>query len=253
LSYGNCWQQHSAAFTNFGILLPVRNHLVVVALCVVTAALGQDIASQQAAWEKAAEARHDALVKQWGKGSDSALREKLHAMYVRDQDARRFMMTLPQAQWTDSLGKQQRDADAALTLQLKEIVTTKGWPTFRLVGIDGSSEAMLILNHSADHAWQNEMLPQLESLAENGEIDGSDLAMFVDKTLIAAGKPQRYGMNFKFVDGKMQMYATEDPAHLAARRERVMLPPLTVYKHTLAEIYHLKETDEIAQPEPMKP
>jgi hypothetical protein len=112
---------------------------------------------------------------------------------------------------------------------------------------------MLILNHSADHAWQNEMLPQLESLAENGEIDGSDLAMFVDKTLIAAGKPQRYGMNFKFVDGKMQMYATEDPAHLAARRERVMLPPLTVYKHMLAEIYHLKETDEIAQPEPMKP
>ncbi len=112
---------------------------------------------------------------------------------------------------------------------------------------------MLILNHSADHAWQNEMLPQLESLAENGEIDGSNLAMFVDKTLIAAGKPQRYGMTFKFVDGKMQMYATEDPAHLAARRERVMLPPLTVYKHMLAKIYHLKETDEIAQPEPMKP
>jgi hypothetical protein len=51
----------------------------------------------------------------------------------------------------------------------------------------------------------------------------------------------------------MQMYATEDPAHLAARRERVMFPPLTVYKHLLAEIYHLKETDEIAQPEPMKP
>jgi hypothetical protein len=82
------------------------------------------------------------------------------------------------------------------------------------------------------------MLPQLESLAESGEIDGSDLAIFVDKTLIAAGKPQRYGMTFKFVDGKMQMYAMEDPAHLAARRERVMLPPLTVYKHMLAEIYH---------------
>jgi len=220
---------------------------------VATVAFSQDITSQQAAWEKAADARHDSLVKHWGTGSDPALREKLHAMYVRDQDARRFMTTLPPAQWTDSLGKQQRDADAALTLQLKEIVATRGWPTFRLVGVDGSGQAMLILNHSADQAWQCKMLPQLEKFAENGEIDGSDLAMFVDKILISAGKPQRYGMRFKFADGKMQMYAVEDPEHLAERRERAMLPPLAVYKHVLAEVYHLKETDEIAQPEPMKP
>lgn len=75
-------------------------------------------------------------------------------MYIRDQDARRFMMTVPQAQWTDSMGKQQRETDAALTSQLKEIVATRGWPTFRLVGVDGSREAILILIHSADHAWQ---------------------------------------------------------------------------------------------------
>jgi hypothetical protein len=231
----------------------MRNLLIAVALCIVTAAFGQDIASQQAAWEKADDAHHDALLKQWGQGSDSALRKTLQTMYVRDQKARRFMMTLPQAQWTDALAKQLRDTDAALTLQLKEIVRTHGWPTFRLVGIDGSSHAMLILNHSADQAWQSEMLPQLERLAANGEIDGADLATFTDKTLIAAGKPQRYGMNFKFVDGKMQMYAVEDPAHLAARRERMMLPPLTVYKHMLAEMYHVRETDEIAQPDAMKP
>src|SRR6266702_1398281 len=125
------------------------------------------------------------------------------------------MTTLPPAQWTDSLGKQQRDADAALTLQLKEIVATRGWPTFRLVGVDGSGQAMLILNHSADQAWQCKMLPQLEKFAENGEIDGSDLAMFLNEILISAGKPQRYGMRFKFADGKMQMYAVEDPEHLA--------------------------------------
>jgi hypothetical protein len=231
----------------------MRSLLIAVALCVVTAASGQDVASQQAAWEKKAEARHDALLKQWGVGSDPALRKTLQTMYLRDQEARRFMMTLPQVQWTNALGKQQRDADAELTLQLKGIVRAHGWPTFQMVGLEGSSHAMLILNHSADHAWQREMLPQLERLAANGEIDGADLATFVDKTLIAAGKPQRYGMNFKFIDGKMQMYAVEDPAHLAARRERMMLPPLTVYKRMLAEIYHLRETDEIAQPEATKP
>jgi hypothetical protein len=226
----------------------MRNLLIAVTVSLATVALGQDIALTEAAWEKVAHARHDALVKRWGSGSDPALREKLHAMYIRDQDARKFMTTLPQTQWTDSLAKQQQDSDAALTLQLKQIVATYGWPTFRMVGVDGSGEAMLILNHSEDHAWQNSMLPHLEKLAQDGEIDESALAMAVDKALIASGKPQRYGMDFKFVDGKMQMYAVEDPEHLAQRRERAMLPPLELYKSLLAEIYHLKATDEIAQP-----
>jgi len=164
-----------------------------------------------------------------------------------------FIAALPPAQWTDSQRKRQRDTDIALTAQLKEIVKTFGWPTFRLVGGDGASEALLILNHSADHQWQHEMLPQLEKLAENEEIPGADFAMLLDKILVASGKPQRYGMNFKFVDGKMQMYAVEDPQHLAERRERVLLPPLAVYKRMLAEAYHLRVTDEIAQPEPLKP
>ncbi len=231
---------------------PVYLALILI-LTSATAVFGQDLASQQAAWKKMAEARHDALVKQWGAGTDPALREKLAAMYRRDQDVRKFMMTLPPAQWTPAMGQQQREADEALSSELKAIVASRGWPTFRLVGVKGSGHAMLILNHSADHAWQNTMLPQLEKLAQKGEIDGSDLAGFVDKTLIAAGKLQRYGRTFNFVDGKMQMFAVEDPQHLAERRERAMLPPLPIYKHLLATMYHLRETDEIAQPAPAKP
>ena len=231
----------------------MRSLYFALILISATSAFSQDLASQQAAWEKMAEVRHDELVKQWGAGTDPALREKLAEMYRRDQEARKFMMTLPQAQWTVAMGQQQRDEDAALTSQLKEIVASRGWPTFRLIGVNGSGQAMLILNHSADHAWQSTMLPQLEKLAQKGEIDGSDLAMFVDKTLISAGKPQRYGMTFNFVDGKMQMYAVEDPEHLAERRERAMLPPLPIYKHLLAMMYHLRETDEIAQPAQVRP
>lgn len=231
----------------------MRGYLIAMALCMTTTVRGQDLTSQQEAWEKAVQTRHDALVKQWGDGSDSSLREELRAMYARDQEARRFMMTLPQSQWTDLMSKQQQQTDMDLTAQLKKIVMTKGWPTFRLVGVDGSGQAMLILNHSQDHAWQNEMLPRPEKLAKEGEIDASNFAMFVDKALVAAGKPQRYGMNFKFVDGKLQMYAVEDPEHLREWRERIMLPPLPVYKHMMAELYHLKITDEIAQPDPIKP
>ena len=107
-------------------------------LCFAIFTLEQVVADQEAAWENMAHVRHDALVKKWGGGSDSVLRERLAAMYVRDQEARKFMMTLPQSQWTEVLGKQQRETDAALTLQLKEIVTVRGRPTVRVVGINGS-------------------------------------------------------------------------------------------------------------------
>jgi hypothetical protein len=229
--------------------LGMRYLLTSFLLGAAISAFGQGIADQEAAWEKMAHARHDALVEKWGSGSDSEFREKLAAMSVRDQDARKFMMTLPQSQWTEALGRHQQEIDVALTLQLEELVGKSGWPTFRLVGVNGSQQAMLIFNHSADHDWQNKILPQLEKLAEQGEIDGGDLAAVVDKMLVSSGKPQRYGMNFKFVDGRMQMFAVEDPAHLAERRESVMLPPLSIYKHLLAQIYNAKETDEIVQPD----
>ena len=132
----------------------MRGYWIAMALCVTTVVRGQDLTSQQQAWEKAAEARHDAFVKRWGNGSDPSLREELRAMYVRDQDARKFMMTLPPARWTDSMGEQRELTDADLTSQLKKIVTTKGWPTFRLVGVDGANRALRILNQSADHVWQ---------------------------------------------------------------------------------------------------
>ncbi|HEY1215449.1 MAG TPA: DUF6624 domain-containing protein [Bryobacteraceae bacterium] len=162
----------------------MRGYLIAISLCLTTVVRGQDITSQQQAWEKAVEARHDAFVKRWGNGSDPSLRKELRVMYARDQDARKFMMTLPPAQWTDSMGQQREMTDADLTLQLKKIVKRKGWPTFRMVGVNGANHALLILNHSADHVWQNEMLPQLEKLSEEGEIDAPEFAMFVDKVLV---------------------------------------------------------------------
>src|SRR6185369_10395085 len=104
--------------------------------------------------------------------------------------------------------------DQRLTQALKQIVAEKGWPTIQLVGIEASNGAMLILTHSADHAWQRALLPMLEQFAEADKIDASMLALVVDKQLVADGKLQRYGSQFKFINGKMAMYAVEDPTHL---------------------------------------
>jgi hypothetical protein len=85
----------------------------------------------------------------------------------------------------------------------------------------------------------------LEQSAEADKIDASTLALVVDKQLIADGKLQRYGSQFKFINGKMAMYAVEDPAHLDDRRAKALLPPLNVYKQMLAQIYQLQATDDV--------
>jgi hypothetical protein len=111
---------------------------------------------------------------------------------------------------------------------------------------------MLILTHSANHAWQRSLLPTLEQLAEADKIDASSLALVVDKQLVADGKLQRYGSQFKFINGKMAMYAVEDPSHLDERRAKALLPPLDVYKQILGQIYQLQATDDVVMAIPEK-
>jgi hypothetical protein len=89
------------------------------------------------------------------------------------------------------------------------------------------------------------MLPRLEKLAAEGKIDGSALATVVDKELVSEGKLQRYGTQFKVVDGKMAMVAVEDPAGLDARRATVFLMPIKVYEGMLEQTYHLKVSDVV--------
>lgn len=201
-------------------------------------------------WKAAVDARKKQLIALNGPGTDAPLRDRLLQMRQTDQAARGFMIgATPRGTMKDQV-QQLNATDAELTTQLKGIVAGQGWPTISLVGIDASGAAMLILTHTADHDWQVQLLPQLEQLADASKIDASQLALVIDKQLVAAGKLQRYGTQFKFINGHMAMYAVEDPAGLDALRSRAMLPPMSFYKQLLATMYGLKPTNEIVSPTP---
>jgi hypothetical protein len=194
-------------------------------------------AGGDAAWMNDMAARHAELIKRNGAGTDVALREKLVAMYASDQEARGAGTGHP------VYTAKTAEVDGQLTRELKEIVARHGWPTIAMVGIDASNDAMAMLTHTRDHAWQLSLVPRLERLAGEGKIDGSALATVVDKELVSEGKPQRYGTQFKVVDGTMAMIAVEDPAGLDARRAVVFLMPIKAYEAMLSEQYHFKLSD----------
>ena len=141
------------------------------------------------------------------------------------------------------------EIDAVLTKQLKDIVVQHGWPTIALVGPEASKAATLLLGHTTDLAWRKSLMPQLTTLADQRQlIDPGQLAIVIDKQLVAEGKPQRYGTQFKMLDGEIAMITVEDPGGLDNLRARALLPTLDAYKQTLARMYHLKVSNKIASP-----
>jgi hypothetical protein len=183
--------------------------------------------------------RHQELIDKNGPGTDAVLRDRLLQMREADQAARG--VGAAKVQIAGNLA----EIDAQLTAGLKEIVAKSGWPTIKLVGIDASNAAMLVLTHTQDHVWQLSLLPLLEKLADEERIDGLPLAFVIDKELVAEGKLQRYGTQFTRVDAGIGMYGVEDPGGLDAARARVGLPPIEEYKHQLEAMYHLKATGKI--------
>jgi hypothetical protein len=218
-----------------GVLAPL-----VLLVGMVGGARGQQTqASSDAVWMNDLAARHAELIRRNGPGTDAALRDRLVAMYASDQEARGAGTGHP------AYTAKTAAVDVRLTAELKEIVSQHGWPTIATVGFDASNDAMAMLTHTPDHAWQLSLVPRLEKLAGEGKIDGSALATVVDKELVSEGKPQRYGTQFKVVDGKMAMFAVEDPAGLDARRAVVFLMPIKVYEGMLEQTYHMKLSDAV--------
>ena len=83
------------------------------------------------------------------------------------------------------------------------------------------------------------MLPMLERLAGRGELSRPDLALFTDRVLVQSGEPQRYGSQFKVVDGRLEPDRIAEPSHLDARRAAAGLPPMAEYIRMLGEMYKL--------------
>jgi hypothetical protein len=127
--------------------------------------------------------------------------------------------------------------DSLLTSRLRAIVREQGWPTRTMVGASGARAAFLIVQHSPSNAFQREMLPLLSAAAENEEASPGDAAMLEDRVLTDEGKPQRYGTQFRIVDGELIPYPIEEPETVDERRARVGLMPMAEYVKLLEETY----------------
>jgi hypothetical protein len=127
--------------------------------------------------------------------------------------------------------------DSTHTERLRGIVRDHGWPGKSVFGEEAAQAAFLIVQHSASHEFQQEMLELLAAAAEAGEAKRSDVAMLTDRVRTNAGQPQLYGTQFRIRDGRLVAHPIEDPAGLDARRAAMGLAPMAEYLAHLRATY----------------
>ncbi len=168
------------------------------------------------------------------------LRAELLARLARDQAFERAIIDSGDTSETAWRNVKGSSVLAENTDWLKRIVADKGWPGISLVGEDGAKAAFLIAQHSdTDPTFQAQVLPLLQAALARHDAAPEDVALLTDRVLLAQGKPQLYGSQFKNNDdGSMSLKPVEDEANLDERRRRMGLVPLAEYKKLLSEMYH---------------
>jgi hypothetical protein len=172
---------------------------------------------------------------------DLGLREELLHMAATDQEARRRMDRhprlidgVPERELTTAEREnvdQLQAVDASNTARMKTIVAARGWPGRSLVGDDGAQAAWLLVQHAdQDPSFQRTCLELLNAAVLAGEADARHEAYLTDRVLLAEGKQQLYGTQFRVADGAWQPQPLADPDQVDTRRRQVGLEPLEDYR-----------------------
>ena len=170
---------------------------------------------------------------------DEKLRAELIAMRDRDQQARNNCDKGTTDERMKCYANMSETVDKPNMKRLNEIYNSIGFPDGERVGKDGIHAYYLILQHSSDIELKQKSLPGITRAFEAKHLSPSDYANFTDRLLVNLGKPQVYGSNFDFKDGKLVMSKTEDLKNLDERRKKIGLMPIAEYAKILKDAYKI--------------
>lgn len=123
--------------------------------------------------------------------------------------------------------------DRARQLRLRQIITTRGWPTFSKVGAQAANAAWLVAQH-ARPAQLKHWLVFMRAAAARHEIKLANVATTIDRVRVNEQRKQVYGTQYKRGnDGAIMLYPIEDPANLDARRYNMGMSSHALYLDAL--------------------
>ena len=168
--------------------------------------------------------------------ANAALRDTLVGMGTQDQ-AGRDSIALAVARNDTAFMRRMMQGDSARTRWLQSFVATHGWPRRAAFGDSAVLVAWMIVQHSPDYAFQEQMLPLLEDASMAGEVKPAEIAMLSDRIAAHRGQPQRYGTQFSLHSDTLVADPIADLTALDSLRASVGLPPILEYTKVLQAVY----------------
>lgn len=166
------------------------------------------------------------------------LQKELQSMARADQTVRNEITRIGLENAPFELLEKMRSVDSKNTARLKAIVKKHSWVTEKSVGKVGVNAAFLIVQHSPDYAFQEEMLPMIKRSYLNDEgISGQELALLTDRVLVHQDKQQMYGTQLNIENGVLVFDPIYDIDNVDSRRAEVGLPSLEEYKKLISKAY----------------
>lgn len=162
-----------------------------------------------------------------------SVREQLERLGALDQAGRVHIDEIDWAGLSPEEGVAARQAiaaamepvDEANMAELRKLLPEQGWFTISEHGPRAVDAAFHVLQHSDDTETKERVLPHLRELALRGEVDGVDFAAMFDRLATSAGRPQRYGTQFRCVARKLEPWPLEDEAGIESLRAELGLMP----------------------------
>jgi hypothetical protein len=131
--------------------------------------------------------------------------------------------------------------------ELELILDDEGWPTVESAEADGAEAAWLMTMQAVSRpAFMRRGLSLLKTAANRDEVPRRQAAMLEDRIRALEGRPQRYGTQLSFRDGKLSALPIEDETQVDALRAKVGLAPLA---ETIATARDAAQSDGAPPPE----
>jgi hypothetical protein len=178
--------------------------------------------------------------------SNKALRKLIDSLRDEDQKWRNLAVNIRNGAKNDSLTEKQAWAkvgaiDSVCYPVLKRIAEKYGFPNSDLVGVKGSNNFWLLMQHQDEHPdFQEKVLDMMKVEVDKNKASSKNYAYLVDRVRVNTKKPQVYGTQLTInKDGTShEIQNTEDPAKLNERRASVGLGPIEEYIESTNKLYH---------------
>lgn len=172
----------------------------------------------------------------------SNINSNLVKMGENDQNARKIIKTSSNRPLTKAEKLKISHTDKQNTKYLKSLHQEYDWDIiFNHLKTDGYDALFLIVQHSEDATFQNELLPKMKILYKKKIISGQKLALLTDRILTRQGKKQLYGTQADVTNSEIVFKPIIDLKNLARRRRSLKLPTIEFYKKILEELYGIKD------------